>query len=186
MNTSEKNKLFVDIEDYIAVKYYSPVIEEMKNRRFDDFSGLSAPSLTHSFYSEADYMVLPGSNHTGRRIEDVVDNLSESFSGMVLRMIDEKGLKDSAVYKKAGVDRRVFSRLRSSDGYQPSRNTAILLAMALNLSFDETEDLLKKAGYSLSHSNRADVIVMYFLEEGIYDIDLLNEALDHFNERTLS
>ena len=187
MNTSEKKKLFESVENYIELKYYSPVIEEMKNRRFDDFSGLSTPSVSKSYKT---YSCLTEesiqSNGEKRRIEDVVNNLSESFSSMVLRLIDEKGLKDSAVYKKAGIDRRVFSKLRSNDDYQPSRNTAILLAMSLNLSLDEARDLLEKAGYSLSHSNKADVIVMFFLENGNYDISVLNETLDHFNERTLS
>lgn len=185
MNTSDKNKLFEKVEDYIALKYYEPVIEEMKARPFDDFTGLSAPSVAKSYGNQAMDMMIPAPRKSGRRIEEVVDNLSESFSRMVLRLIDEKGLKDSAVYKKAGIDRRVFSRLRKND-YQPSKNTAILLAMALNLSLDETKDLLEKAGYSLSHSSRSDVIVMYFLEEGNHDIYMLNETLDHFNERTLS
>ena len=185
MNTFDKNKLFEKVEDYIALKYYEPVIEEMKARPFDDFTGFSAPSVAKTY----DYMMLETSGSeprkSGRRIEEVVNNLSESFSSMVLRLIDEKGMKDSAVYKKAGIDRRVFSRLRKND-YQPSKNTAILLAMALNLSLDEAKDLLEKAGYSLSRSNKSDVIVMYFLEEGNHDIYALNETLDHFDESTLS
>lgn len=185
MNTSEKNRLFEKVEEYIALKYYSPVVEEMKDRPFDDFAGFSAPSVVNSYNNLAMDMMISEPRKSGRRLEEVVDNLSESFSKMVLRLIDEKGLKDSAVYKKAGIDRRVFSRLRKND-YQPSRNTAILLAMALNLSLDEAKDLLEKAGYSLSRSNKSDVIVMYFLEEGNHDIFALNETLDHFNERTLS
>ena len=185
MNTSAKNKLFEKVEDYIALKYYEPVIEEMKERPFDDFTGLSAPSVAKTYGYKMLETSHPEPRKSGRRIEELVNNLSESFSSMVLRLIDEKGLKDSAVYKKAGIDRRVFSRLRKND-YQPSKNTAILLAMALNLSLDEAKDLLEKAGYSLSHSNKADVIVMYFLEEGNHDIYALNETLDHFEERTLS
>ena len=192
MNTSKtKNKLYDSIEEYIERNYYSEEVEKMKARRYDSFYGLSGMSLLNTVSEEVeeteeilDYS--PSYNAGGRKLEDVVRNPEESFSNMVLRLIDEKGLSDVEVYKKAGIDRRVFSRLRSRKDYQPSRNTGILLAMAMKLSLDEATDLLGKAGFALSHSSRSDLIVRYFLETGNHDIMLLDEALVHFGERALT
>ena len=121
----------------------------------------------------------------GRKLEDLVDNLDESFSDMLLRLIDEKGYLDAEVYKRANIDRKLFSKIRCNRDYSPSRHTAIALAIALRLSLDETIDLLNAAGFNLSHSNRTDVIVEYFIDNGIYDLYLLNETLVQFGEKEL-
>ncbi|NLZ75336.1 MAG: hypothetical protein GX914_02410 [Erysipelotrichia bacterium] len=118
-------------------------------------------------------------------LEDYLDKMDISFSKTVLKLIDEKGYTDSEVYKRANLDRRVFSKLRSSDDYQPSKTTAIALAFALKLSASQTDDLLLKAGYSLSKSNIADIIVRYCLNSEIYDIYEVNETLFKYNQKQL-
>ena len=119
-------------------------------------------------------------------IDAVLATKEESFSEMLLRLIDEKKLKDSVVYKNANIDRRLFSKIRGDENYVPSKKTAISFCFALQLTLDEAKKLLETAGYTLSASSRFDLIIMYLIEHREYNIHFANIVLDEYGEGTLS
>ena len=120
-----------------------------------------------------------------RTLAGLMNTIGETFSACLLRLIDEKGLDDVTVYKKANLDRKLFSKIRSHTKYQPSKQTAIALALALELNLDETQDFIGKAGFALSPSQAFDLIIQYFIEANQYDIYEINQALFAFGEKTL-
>jgi len=119
-------------------------------------------------------------------IEDFIKNKRKpTLSEVLFNFIDQKNTSDPVIYKKAGIDRKHFSKIRSNPSYRPKKNTIIALALALELNQDETEELLSSAGYSLSDSDTSDLVIQFCLEKKIYDIDLVNEALDYFSLKPL-
>ena len=111
-----------------------------------------------------------------------MSEIEDSFSENLMRRIRQKGLKDPEVYKKANIDRKLFSKIKKNKDYKPSKTTAIAFALALELSLDETRDLIGRAGYAMSHSNKFDIIIEYFLLEQNYDIFEINEVLFDFGQ----
>ena len=122
---------------------------------------------------------------TKRSLSNLVKELDAGFAETLFKYIDEKGLTDTQVYKRANLDRKLFSKIRSNKCYQPSKNTALALAIALELNLDETKDFIGKAGYAITHSSLFDVIIEHYIVQGNYDIDKLNKALLAFDQPLL-
>jgi len=172
---SVSEELLGSVASYLDAYYVEEDVEERRKAR----NVVAHHELTLTSYHTVREMVpqVP--------LEDLVNNLDASFSETLLRLIDSKGKDDVEVYKKANLDRRLFSKIRSNKGYMPSKRTVLALAIALELSLAETDDLLKRAGYALSHSKVSDVIVEYFIIHGKYDIFEINEILFRYEQPLL-
>lgn len=118
-------------------------------------------------------------------LQHLLDEIGDSFHKKLFELIDNSGMSDVEVYKRAGIDRRLFSKIRSNPAYHPGKNTVLALAVALKLNISETRDLLARAEYALSPSNKGDLIVKYFIEQQVYDLMALNFALEEYGQATL-
>jgi O-acetyl-ADP-ribose deacetylase (regulator of RNase III) len=121
----------------------------------------------------------------GAALPDLVENLDEPFSVTLLRLIDATGKKDAEIYRRANIDRRLFSKIRGNEHYAPSKPTVLAFAVALELNLAQTADLLERAGFALSHSRKFDVIVEYFITSRKFDIFEINEVLFSYDQPLL-
>lgn len=172
------SKLFSDIASYIDDHYVETHInktsEAMRRqkqfREMDLCESISLPEPSNVPLSKA------------ATLEDALQQMDESFSEMLLRKIDESGMTDSQCYKKANIDRKLFSKIKNDKYYKPSKPTVLAFALALELPLPEIQDMLMKAGFALSHSSKFDVIVEYFTLKQNYSIYEINEALFAFDQ----
>ncbi len=196
------SKKFSEIDEYIDDNYVEARYDlRYANRDIEaeESVAFNAPDMAPTAPSKAgsgkmekrgersDEAAFTGGFEAAQTPKDIFDGIQidESFSQMLLRKIDEKGMKDSECYKKANIDRKLFSKIRSNPHYKPSKQTAIAFAVALELPLGEFNEMLVKAGYSLSHSFKSDVIIEYFVKKGNYNIFEINEALFMYDQALL-
>lgn len=196
LNYMKLNDGMYDDEDYFDDGVDECLSTPMQVPEVQKIKQLESPRQTASYISPSSAAGVPTESvritdflkkdREQSELDKILAKKEESFSEMLLRMIDEKGLKDSDVYKRANIDRRLFSKIRGDEGYVPSKKTAISFCLALQLELDEAKKLLATAGYTLSASSGFDLIIMYLIEKCEYNIYFANIVLDDYGEGTLS
>ena len=171
-------KIFSYIAEYIDDNY---ILEEKKQNFYSrNKHTYESVCYSRSFDDkDEEQVVYSNAMSLDNNIDDIF--VEDTFVVKLFELIDKKGLKDPDVYKKANIDRKLFSKIRSNDNYNPSKKTAIALSIALELSYNQTQDLLGRAGYTLSKSNKFDLVIEACIKKGIYNIFEINNILYSFD-----
>lgn len=157
-------KILMELEAYI----HENLIIELQDRMYSE---MMEESIQESLHIELD--------------DFIKNNRKPTLQEVLFSFIDKKDVRDTEIYKRAGIDRRHFSKIRSSSDYRPKKNTVIALALSLELDEEEFHQLLESGGYSLSESDTSDLVIKFCLDKKIYDVYQVNEYLDYFSQKTL-
>ena len=181
-------ELFADIAEYID-DHYVDEHTDSRRERLRRLNRLESKASKVCEDAALGFMAAPcapmSMSVTSGSLDNVLDELDAGFSETLLKLIDRTGKKDSEIYKKANVDRKLFSKIRNNPDYKPSKTTAIAFAIALELDLEETKDFIARAGFALSRSSKFDVIIEYFIKQKNYDVFAINEALFAFDQSLL-
>lgn len=180
-------KLFAGIQQFIddcyVEEHFDYCYESARAQRvMEAYADMDCMDVSMPMTAPCEAMASSGMSLS---LEDELAQIDESFSEMVLRKLQEKGMKNADCYKKANLDKKHFSKIISDKHYRPKKPTALALAIALEMDLNETKELLMKAGLALSRSEKFDIIVEYFIREGRYDIFAINEALFYYDQPLL-
>ena len=178
-------KLFASVEEYIDDHYVAQNDESYEFDRWRRESAERRRRLEEEAAPMLEAAAPPAAPMAARSLENLMDNLGESFTTRLLRLIDERGLKDSTVYKQSNISRQHFSKIQCNRDYNPKKKTVLAFAVGLHLSEDETIDLLQSAGYAFSDGSKRDWIVRYCLEQKIYNINQVNTLLFEYDQEQL-
>lgn len=173
----EVSKQYQYIVEYIDNNYVDLNITKSRRNRRDEMNdfNIALESLQKPMVQY----------ESSQSLEEYLTSLDEGFSKTLLRLIDMSGHEDSYIYKKANVDRKLFSKIRTNENYKPSKATALAFAIALELNIDQTLDLIGRAGFTMSPSSKFDLIVQYHIQNSIYNVYTINEALFAFDQPLL-
>ena len=178
-------KLSASVEEYIDDHYVAQNDESYEFDRWRRESAERRRRLEEEAAPMLEAAAPPAAPMAARSLEHLMDNLGESFTTRLLRLIDERGLKDSTVYKQSNISRQHFSKIQCNRDYNPKKKTVLAFAVGLHLSEDETIDLLQSAGYAFSDGSKRDWIVRYCLEQKIYNINQVNTLLFEYDQEQL-
>ena len=181
-------KLFADIAEYIDDRYveeHRDLRRELRRRCMVDEDWNCTPDFVCAPMVKSSSRAAPMAAAPQNSLSALLEGVDAGFSETLLKLIDRTGKKDSEIYKKANVDRKLFSKIRNNPDYRPSKSTAIAFAIALELDLDGLKDLIGRAGYALSRSSKADIIIEFFVKQKKYDIFEINEALFAFDQSLL-
>jgi len=173
----ETNCLDEEACDMEEIRSDSIKAERKPRRRF--FGSRKDKTACLREMSSESFMGAAAESHSMKMfsLDDRVKHLGDTWQESLLKIIDDKGYTDIEVYKRANIDRKLFSKIRSNSSYQPKKITAVAFALALELNLDDTKDFIGRAGYAFSPSSIFDLIIEYFIEQGIYDLYTINLAL---------